>query len=160
MTKEALERIKQAYYSGLKVQIWFDGYWENFDARDYSMYSDPFSENRQYRVVGSAYADIAEKQISELKDEMNYVKSIIKGLLDNSDEYARQRAIDFLKGEGEEMKLQEITLDEFNRLCPGNDKTYFSNGCIFDEENDNLIAFCWYASPTEAASKYYKVVEK
>lgn len=58
------------------------------------------------------------------------------------------------------MKLQEITLDEFNRLCPGNDKTYFSNGCIFDEENDNLIAFCWYASPTEAASKYYKVVEK
>ena len=27
---------------------------------------------------------------------MDYVKSIIKGLLDNSDEYARQRAEDFL----------------------------------------------------------------
>lgn len=38
-------------------------------------------------------------QKAERTDEMNYVKSIIKGLLDNSDEYARQRAEDFLKGE-------------------------------------------------------------
>ena len=67
MTKEELERIKQAYYSGLKVQIWFNGHWENFDTRDYSMYSDPFSENRHYRIVGSAYADIAEKRIAELE---------------------------------------------------------------------------------------------
>lgn len=36
---------------------------------------------------------------AERTDEMNYVKSIIKGLLDNSDEYARQRAEDFLKGD-------------------------------------------------------------
>ena len=64
-----------------------------------------------------------------------------------------------LKGGGI-MKLQEITLDEFNRLCPGNNKTYFSNGCIFDEETDNLIAFSWYPSATEAASKYYKVVKE
>jgi hypothetical protein len=69
MTKEELERIKQAYYSGLKVQIWFNGHWENFDARDYSMHSDPFSENRLYRIVGSAYADIAEKRIAELEKE-------------------------------------------------------------------------------------------
>ena len=46
-----LERIKQAYYSGLKVQIWFNGHWENFDARDYSMYADPFSENRQFNIT-------------------------------------------------------------------------------------------------------------
>lgn len=58
------------------------------------------------------------------------------------------------------MKLIEITLDEFNRLCPGNNNTYFSNGCIFDEETDNLLAFSWYPSATEAASKYYKVVEE
>jgi hypothetical protein len=58
------------------------------------------------------------------------------------------------------MKLKEITLDEFNRLCSDDDKTYFSNGCIFDEDTDNLIAFCWYASAIEAASKYYKVVEE
>ena len=65
MTKEELDRIKKAYNSGLKVQIWFNGYWEDFDIRDYSMYSDPFSENRQSRIVGSDYADIAEKRIGE-----------------------------------------------------------------------------------------------
>jgi hypothetical protein len=36
----------------------------------------------------------------EYADTLNYAKTIIKDLLDNSDEYARQRAIDFLK-EGE-----------------------------------------------------------
>ena len=69
MTKEGLDRIKKAYSSGLKVQIWFNGYWKDFDVRDYSMYSDPFSENRQYRIVGSDYADIAEKRIAELEKE-------------------------------------------------------------------------------------------
>ena len=69
MTKEELERIKVAYHSGLKVQIWFNGNWENFDAREYSMYKDPFSENRQYRIVGSDYADMAEKRIAELEKE-------------------------------------------------------------------------------------------
>ena len=74
MTKEELERIKQAYNSGLKVQVWFDGHWENFDAREYSMYPEPFSENRQYRIVGSDYADIAEKQIVELKYQIEKMK--------------------------------------------------------------------------------------
>lgn len=69
MTKEELERIKRAYYSGLKIQIWFDGHWENFDIREYSMYPEPFSEYRQYRIVGSAYADIAEQRIAELEKE-------------------------------------------------------------------------------------------
>ena len=69
MTKEELERIKVAYHSGLKVQIWFNGNWENFDAREYSMYKDPFSENRQYRIVGSDYADMAEKRIADLEKE-------------------------------------------------------------------------------------------
>lgn len=78
MTKEELTRIKQAYNSGLKVQIWFDGHWENFDARDYSMYSDPFSENRQYRIVGSAYADIAEKRIDELEKENAELRETVK----------------------------------------------------------------------------------
>jgi hypothetical protein len=35
----------------------------------------------------------------EYADKLNYAKNIIKDLLDNSDEYARQRAIDFLKEE-------------------------------------------------------------
>ena len=76
MTREKLERIKQAYNSGLKVQIWFNGYWENFDIRDYSMYSEPFSENRQYRIVGSAYADIAEKHIVELETQLKKCQAL------------------------------------------------------------------------------------
>ena len=72
MTKEELERIKVAYHSGLKVQIWFNGNWKNFDAREYSMYKDPFSENRQYRIVGSDYADMAEKRIAELERNVAY----------------------------------------------------------------------------------------
>ena len=35
----------------------------------------------------------------EYADKMNYAKTIIQDLLSNSDEYARQRAMDFLKGE-------------------------------------------------------------
>lgn len=83
-----LERIKQAYYSGLKVQIWFNGHWENFDARDYSMYADPFSEHRQYRIVGSAYADIAEKRIAELKKENAELKAINEGYCRSRDRLA------------------------------------------------------------------------
>ena len=74
MTKEELERIKVAYHSGLKVQIWFNGNWKNFDAREYSMYKDPFSENRQYRIVGSDYADMAEKRIEELEAQIEKMK--------------------------------------------------------------------------------------
>lgn len=56
------------------------------------------------------------------------------------------------------MKLQEITVAEYNELDL-REETYFCNGCVFDTA-DNLIAFCWYASATEEASKYYKVVEE
>ena len=40
-----------------------------------------------------------EKDIAELEKENAYAKTIIQDLLSNSDEYARQRAIDFLKEE-------------------------------------------------------------
>ena len=36
------------------------------------------------------------EQIAELKAQIDYAKSIIKSLLDNSDEYARERAEQFL----------------------------------------------------------------
>ena len=87
MTKEELERIKVAYHSGLKVQIWFNGNWKNFDAREYSMYKDPFSENRQYRIVGSDYADMAEKRIAELEKENTELKDNFKIAKDNEYEY-------------------------------------------------------------------------
>lgn len=56
------------------------------------------------------------------------------------------------------MKLVEISEKEWNEIDKHNDN-YFSNGCVFDEETDNLIAFCWYKDAMSAASKYYKVVE-
>lgn len=39
------------------------------------------------------------KSCKEYADKLNYAKAIIQSLLNNSDEYARQRAIDFLKEE-------------------------------------------------------------
>lgn len=96
MTKEQLDRIKKAYSSGLKVQIWFNGYWEDFDIRDYSMCSDPFSENRQYRIVGSDYADIAEKSITKLENkvevmgrQIDELKGIIALKNQNAAEYKK-----------------------------------------------------------------------
>lgn len=37
--------------------------------------------------------------------------------------------------------------------------TYFANGCIFDEETDNLIAFGWYKDAIHEVCKYYKIIE-
>ena len=85
MTKEKLDRIKKAYSSGLKVQIWFNGCWKDFDIRDYSMYSEPFSENRQYRIIGSDYADIAEKRIEELENKIADIKANCDFALEGKD---------------------------------------------------------------------------
>lgn len=65
MTSDELERIKSAYYSGLQVQIWFNGTWYNYDDRE----NHGFSEHRQYRIVGSEYAKIAEEKIKNLEEE-------------------------------------------------------------------------------------------
>jgi len=56
------------------------------------------------------------------------------------------------------MKLEEITEKEWERLDKDS-HYYFANGCIFDEETDNLIAFQWYESAFTGPSKYYKVVK-
>lgn len=39
------------------------------------------------------------KRIENLEKDNAYVKTIIQDLLDNSNEYARERALNFLKGE-------------------------------------------------------------
>lgn len=38
-----------------------------------------------------------EKKNAELKDNLAYAKAVMRELLDNSSEYARQRAMDFLE---------------------------------------------------------------
>jgi len=51
----------------------------------------------------------------ELKEKLNYAKAIIKDLLDNSDEYAKQRAIDFLK----EKNMIGYKATDMNGCCRG-----------------------------------------
>lgn len=57
------------------------------------------------------------------------------------------------------MKIEEITEAEYKALFNRNEECYFANGCIFDEETDNLIAFGWYEDALHEASKFYKVVK-
>lgn len=57
------------------------------------------------------------------------------------------------------MKLIEIGDIEFALLAKCDD-TYFSNGVLFDDDNDNVIAFPVYENPTEEPKTYYKVMKE
>ena len=60
------------------------------------------NENRSTftgHIVVSSLCKSAVERIEELEKENAYAKTIIQDLLSNSDEYTRQRAIDFLKEE-------------------------------------------------------------
>ena len=64
-----------------------------------------FEENKELKaqleserdLPAIAYMQGAENQKKKADKQLTYAKTIIQDLLDNSDEYARQRAIDFLK---------------------------------------------------------------
>lgn len=75
MTEEDLKRIQSAYESGLDIEIWFDGRWYKFDARDYPY--GGFSTTRQYRIVGQKYVDEAEKQIKDLQEQISNLEGIV-----------------------------------------------------------------------------------
>lgn len=125
MTEEELDRIKKAYRSGLKVQIWFNGYWRDFDIQDYSMYSEPFSERRQYRIVGSDYADTAEKQIAKLEEE----KAELKKQLGMSNKVYNDNLDYSHHIEGQLTKAKEIILKLYNAgrdvlMCRTEEKAY------------------------------------
>ena len=91
MTKEELARIESAYYCGLKVQIWFNGYWQDFDKREYPY--GGFSENRMYRIVGSGYAEKAEKRIAELEQKLKAEKEYNETLRKEVDEYTNSHTL-------------------------------------------------------------------
>lgn len=86
MTKEELVRIESAYHSGLKVKIWFNGYWQDFDHREYP--DGGFSERRQYCIVGSGYAEKAEKRIKELEKELEKKVEQIEALNKDKDYFS------------------------------------------------------------------------
>ena len=60
-----------------------------------------FTDNKERQVAYECgFLDGIDRANEELKaDKLNYAKTIIQNLLNNSDEYARQRATDFLRGE-------------------------------------------------------------
>lgn len=60
---------------------------------------------------------------------------------------------------GKSQKVVEITESKFEELC-NSSSNYFCNGCIFDEDTDNLVAFPWYPSIHEEPSKYFMLVEE
>ena len=52
--------------------------------------------------IGASMALAEENENAKtrsVEEQLEYAKTIIQDLLDNSDEYARQRAVDFLKEE-------------------------------------------------------------
>ncbi|MBO7123257.1 MAG: hypothetical protein J6V90_08265 [Treponema sp.] len=59
-----------------------------------------FGYNKGYHDAEEHYMDVIDNQhklVDESKKKhLEYAKTIIQDLLDNSDEYARQRAMDFL----------------------------------------------------------------
>ena len=57
------------------------------------------------------------------------------------------------------IRLLELTIPEMNDLNFRSD-TYFANGCLFEENTDNLIAFPVYDSATEEPVKYLMVVKE
>ncbi len=80
----------------------------NTVAEDYSKYIrklEKENEELKEKLTGAERTRDNLRQIGfptfqsckEYADKLNYAKAIIKALLDNSDEYARQRAMDYLK---------------------------------------------------------------
>ena len=135
MTDEELERIKSAYYSGLKIQIWFNGYWKDFDIREYSMYPEPFCKNRQYRIVGSEYAKKAEERIKvleEAKEALTKDKDYFSDALDKQIEATLE-----LHKENEELKEQLLKAKEI--LKKFLDAKNIEETCVAESEAEKFL---------------------
>lgn len=126
MTSDELERIKSAYYSGLQVQIWFNGTWYNYDDRE----CNGFSEHRQYRIVGSEYAKIAEekiknleKEIAELKENSEYESEAQVNF--RADKYIKRTVPKLAKAREIIQKLLEEEKENMYWLMNGSDKSSY-----------------------------------
>ena len=62
-------------------------------------YIKAFKDGAEFGFQKGIKTKVNTTTISDCPVKDAYVKSIIQDLLSNSDEYARQRAMDFLKGE-------------------------------------------------------------
>ena len=128
MISDELERIKSAYHSGLQVQIWFNGTWYNYDDRE----NHGFSEHRQYRIVGSEYAKIAEekiknleKEIAKLKEENTEYESEAREVNFRADKYIKRTVPKLAKAREIIQKLLEEEKENMYWLMNGSDKSSY-----------------------------------
>jgi hypothetical protein len=100
--KEAKERAKD-YTSNKERQVAYEcGFLDGTDllTKEKAKWDVKFNDsNRNWNELVTDWVKDLEREVTELKEKLNYAKAIIKDLLDNSDEYARQRAMDFLQEE-------------------------------------------------------------
>lgn len=94
MTEQEMKRLQSAYESGIDIEIWFDGNWYKFDAKNYG----GFSPVRQYRIVGQKYVDEAEKQIKDLEWQL-------KQVIEDNDYYQKEN--EQLKAQIQKMQEKE-----------------------------------------------------
>ena len=96
--KEAKERARD-YTSNKERQVAYEcGFLDGIDRTKEELKEKLASAERtrdNLRQIGFP----TFQSCKEYADKLNYAKTIIKALLDNSDEYARQRAMDYLKEE-------------------------------------------------------------
>jgi hypothetical protein len=57
------------------------------------------------------------------------------------------------------MKLREISKNEFESLFD-TDLYYFVNGCAFEEDTDNIVAFEWFTGDNNEPLKHYEVLKE
>ena len=59
------------------------------------------------------------------------------------------------------MTLKKISKEEFEKLQFDWEKNYISNGAVWDDKTNNLIAFPKYTYiNNKKIKKYYKIIEK
>lgn len=97
---DELENVKKCeeYQAQLNIQRYF--YIRKIEQQN----KDLKDQNRNLQVMLQAEREVRcnadyLKHVTELEHENEYARSLIRSLLDNSDEYARQRAEDFMKEE-------------------------------------------------------------
>ena len=96
MTEEQLKAKSNAILDKLEEEGFDLGDWSIEDAHNNGFidgYHEGFKDCAKSRLNVTTISDCPAKD----EEQLEYARTIIQDLLSNSDEYARQRAIDFLK---------------------------------------------------------------
>ena len=112
MTKEKLEKEAEEYSYKVEpfteigifnpIEVYYitdieDAYLAGAEPREKKIKELEAQLESERDLPAIAYMQGAENQKKKADKQLTYAKTIIQDLLDNTDEYARQRAEDFLK---------------------------------------------------------------